>query len=495
MRAKKLLTTTLAIACAGALCVPFVACSNGEQAKAETFVTVDINPSIQFTVDKNNKVVSVYGANEDGKVLLYGEADLTGLKIEKAVEKVTELAVEMGYLDQNNKVVETSVTSAIEGKAQELLSKINAKISATAGDFNLNVETTGTQAYSILRKLENLKAQYPNDNVIQALTPEEFKLAISASETGEIDLEAAVKLNEEELIKIVSETHSKAEEYATYAYEKAAAIAESAYDTAAGTIVDGVYSAYYAKNLITHANTSYYGILYQSYKGAERLLNATASGLVYVEKAAEYPLTEEQISAVATVLNLEGEDLAKIKNSNGEVTLNSVYAYLDKAFKNSSLSGDIAQLKAQLNETLTTVETQLSQKIAELANEYQPQIEQVKQTVGAIIEAIPDGVKNLVGGVISDVESVVNELVAILEDGKITSAEVRAAAEKVANKAEGTLNLIKQDIGEEAFNSVQEEKAKLEESLNQLKAQLEESLKTAREQAQQQLQSLKNARK
>ena len=43
--------------------------------EAATFVTLDINPSIELTVDANGIVVSVYGANEDGQILLYEEAE------------------------------------------------------------------------------------------------------------------------------------------------------------------------------------------------------------------------------------------------------------------------------------------------------------------------------------------------------------------------------------------------------------------------------------
>jgi hypothetical protein len=46
-----------------------------EAGTAVAFVTVDINPSIEITLDENGVVASVYGANEDGQILLYGEAE------------------------------------------------------------------------------------------------------------------------------------------------------------------------------------------------------------------------------------------------------------------------------------------------------------------------------------------------------------------------------------------------------------------------------------
>ena len=68
------------------------ACDFNKKAEAQTFVSMDINPSVEFTLDKNNKVLSVHGANEDGQVLLYGEEGIVGADIEVATAKVLELA-------------------------------------------------------------------------------------------------------------------------------------------------------------------------------------------------------------------------------------------------------------------------------------------------------------------------------------------------------------------------------------------------------------------
>ena len=48
-------------------------------------VSVDVNPSIDLVIDKHNKVVSVSGTNEEGK-LIVAEEDIVGNDIEKAVE-------------------------------------------------------------------------------------------------------------------------------------------------------------------------------------------------------------------------------------------------------------------------------------------------------------------------------------------------------------------------------------------------------------------------
>ena len=84
-------------------CAVFTGCQTPDQSRA--VVNVDVNPSIQFVVDAQNKVVSVNALNEDAQVLLYGEASFEGKDIEQAIETITSLAVEYGYLDEQNKVV------------------------------------------------------------------------------------------------------------------------------------------------------------------------------------------------------------------------------------------------------------------------------------------------------------------------------------------------------------------------------------------------------
>lgn len=81
--------------------------------EACSFVSLDINPEISLTIDENELVVSVYGENEDGQVLLYEEsANIVGKDIESAIDKIVSLAIEYGYLDEENKVVGTTVSSA-----------------------------------------------------------------------------------------------------------------------------------------------------------------------------------------------------------------------------------------------------------------------------------------------------------------------------------------------------------------------------------------------
>src|SRR5690554_5769587 len=67
---------------------------------AATYIGVDINPSIEFTVDENNEVVSFKLLNEDAEIVA-ADLDFLGMDFEEALELYLDAAVEAGYLDVN----------------------------------------------------------------------------------------------------------------------------------------------------------------------------------------------------------------------------------------------------------------------------------------------------------------------------------------------------------------------------------------------------------
>lgn len=494
---KKTLTAVGAVACAALTCVPFAACTKNEgSAEAVSFVSMDINPSIELTLDKNDRVISVYGANEDAQVLLYGENGITGEKVEAAVAKITDLAVELGYLDKDNTVIQTSVTSLKSG-AEQLLDKVNAKITATAGDKELSVSCTGAEAYSLLRKLDRLKDLYPDNPAIQSLTPERLKLVLSASDSGEISVEAAAAMSDEQLVKYVSEAHAQVKEYATEAYNKAKSIADGAYEKAVSAAMDGIYTTYYTLN---HPTEAYYGMAYGGFKTAATATRVLADTLYYAGKVSEYPLDEAQISAVSEALGL-GTDVSALKNSDGEITVKSIEAYADKAFKNSNAAAELEEVKARLTEALGEAETQIQQKIDEVCAQYQTELEAIKTAMDGVAESInalgalvPSAVKEQFTAMVNDFKEVSGEVVNIVKDGVITADEVYALSEKLDAKADAALKVIENNLTEDELKEVKKLQDKALEKLSSAKKQYDDAVAKAESEAQKKLAELKAKR-
>ena len=456
---KKGLLKILGIALAFVMCFSAFGCNNTASAEASSFVSVDINPSIELTLDGNDKVLSVRGTDEDGQVLLYGETSLVGLDVEAAIEKITELAVELGYLSEENKVVNTSVSAKTKELADKVRNKVNAKITATVGDFEVTIDEE--QAYSLIRQFEQFKADY--HEYADTINIEQFKLALSASETGEVTLEAAIEMDAKELIKIISDAHKALKDYATEEYLKAKQKAEAEFNNNIGDIVDGIYENIEGLHLIPGLDVDKYGDL----MGSVRQLEGIVKSFKF-EKVINYELTTNEVDALVTALGLS--DSIALQNADGKVTLGSVYGYLDKTLKN------LPETDAE------TVKTNIEGIIAGIEENAKTYVEQA-------INAHKEQIETLLGNV--QIEGV------DLTDG-ITEEEVKLIIDHFKAQAQELINTIETHIknipgAKEAIELAKNFKD--HHGYNNHKVDMEDAINSAKTAAEQKLQELKNARR
>lgn len=117
---------------------------------AVSFVTIDINPSVELGIDINGNVILAKGLNADGEKILQGK-EIIGQKSEVAVEIVVDSAIEYGYLapekgnniiinvsgkeDSNRKLVEMTDKLPESAKKVLLKRKLNAQVEAFKTDI------------------------------------------------------------------------------------------------------------------------------------------------------------------------------------------------------------------------------------------------------------------------------------------------------------------------------------------------------------------------
>lgn len=495
---KKILTSAVAVICAASLGLSLAGCApeEADAGQASAYVSVDINPSIELTLDENGKVLSAVGANEDGQVLLYGEEGIVGEDAETAISKIITLSVEMGYLDDDNAVVSTSAVVA-SGSADDVLGSINASITSTAQGLGLSVECSGQAPFSVDRRLENLKDRYPDNAAIQALTPAQFSLVVSAAEAGHISVEAAAQLSTQELLDRVSAAHEAALDYATEAYNRAKSAAQGAYDKAVSAAVDGIYATYYTAH---HPLNAYYGLAYQGYKAGATAVQVVADTLYYAENAYSSELTEAQISATAAALGLGADEVDVLKDADGKITLDSVEAYADKLFKNSA-PAEVVEARDKLTQALNSAENDIRGRIAQASADYKEDLESfksnmdgIKQSISALSPLVPEAVKEQLNAIIDDFAFISEEVNNIFTDGVITSDEVSALADQLSSKADSALEKIRADLTEEELAEVEELREKALSAIESAKQQMEKLISDAEEQARAKLSELKAAR-
>ena len=476
------------------------ACGEGEPQAKGAYVSLDINPAIELIVDEKNQVVSVRGENEDGQVLLYEETGIEGASIDDAIAKITDLAIEYGYLDEENKVIDTLIASDDDEFASELLEKVNATVSATAANLGLSVTTDGKGAYSLLRKMEEIKNQFPNNAAIQSMSVQKFKLALSVSEKGDLSLEAAAELDDSELIQKLKELHPQIEAFATDAYEQAKIKALAVYEQATQLAVYGVYTQFYLEKVLTHPLTAYYGGVYQMYASAAKGFDVVCDVAELGAKAEKYPFSEEQIDAVVSALGMQSSE--PLKNADGEVTVQSIEAYADRLFKNTPASDALEQTKNALSEALASAELVIKEKVSEMAAEYKPQVEravesarQILTSVETAFSVLPSSVISVLNTATADLKDVLTEFDAILEGETLDVKVLREKANFLQQKADEYLDLIEKDLSEEELAAIEERKASVINGMQSYKTAFEQALDEAANAAKEYLTARKDARK
>lgn len=512
---KKLLNKILAGALTLAMCVSFAACQSPENppegvgngdGTATTYVGIDINPSVELTLDESGIVVSVYGANEDGQILLWEEENaILGKNYEAAVEYITALAVDLGYLSEDNTDVSTTVDGA---NADTIKNKISAKIEEKAGSLGVSVTVDFETAFEILRELEALKAEYPDNTAIQALTPDKYKLAVRASEGGEITITAAAELDTAALIEKVKTTHNTIEKYATDAYLAAKAKANAIFDSSVGILIDGVYTQVYVERAAkilsnpAYLNTIHLGAMYQAYKTTERTYLALSEIMKFADEYTSLAIDEALVAEIATELGIS--DVAPLRDEAGNITIKSVSEYCNKLLHQNELG---TEAESAINEILDEAED-AAQLVMMAGETYRAELNALKTSIQTVISTVSAtssalivnnpvvsaDVKAEFAACLEELNAAGEKLADIIENGA-TEDEIKALAKEASLDAAAVLERIEADLTEDEKASVNTRIEALNTQMQSLKNSFNQALEAAENEAKSYIEDKRNERK
>lgn len=96
----------------------------------ESVIGIDVNPSIEISINKKQKVLSVRALNTDGQEIL-ADMDLTGTDLNVAVNAVVGSMVTHGYLDDLDNAILVTVSNDSVRKAKELRAAVVSDIEQT----------------------------------------------------------------------------------------------------------------------------------------------------------------------------------------------------------------------------------------------------------------------------------------------------------------------------------------------------------------------------
>lgn len=331
---KKTFISIIAGACVLALVIGIAAIvvNKNKDKDQVSYVAVDINPSVEFLVDKDGKVVTVIPENEDAQILLAGE-ELEGLTFEAAIDKVGTLAVKCGYLKNDNNQVTITVSGSVELSAS-LYDVAKAAIE-TAGKAVGAVVTEGTN-YLLEREVAYLKSNNQGKEGYDTLTAGKLRLiktAMLADRT--LTMDDAVKMSEEDLVKRVNEH----KEYLKGKVETSLAIATEGattlYEVSKQAYLDSAYVSVASESL----KSDIIGGGAKTYNAAKYLaLNATygiltgVSDMLDIYKANPV-ITEDDVLNLLNFVDADADEEAvavvnEIKDAYGECTLDNIQKYI-----------------------------------------------------------------------------------------------------------------------------------------------------------------------
>lgn len=256
MKRRGLLTVCLALCLAiTVLCaVILVACNSiytshphtSEPQRATSFVRIDVNPSVELVLDQNDVVMSAYGANRDGKVLLFEESGIVGAELDVALGNIASCAVRYGYVkDDANVSVEV-----VSEKADDVFEKISKKFTSAVenADESISVRISNSCDFVLENELETLKAQHPENQAIQNLDIATYRLVQKAVENG-LALDEALSKTTQDLITKANELQSDLTQKFDDTYKDAVNRAQFVFDSATQTIENAVCVQYFYNKL------------------------------------------------------------------------------------------------------------------------------------------------------------------------------------------------------------------------------------------------------
>lgn len=486
----KNLSRYLAAGLSGVLLVSLGTACGKDSAKAGdavSYVGIDVNPSVSLVLDKDNKVLSVVAENEDAQVLLYGEAELVGLSAEDAAKKIAQLAVELGYLNEDN----YGVNITVEGKAsaEKLASGIEAAFTTSAEGLGLNFTTDGT--FSVNRELKAVNAEYNLD-----LSVGKFRLIAQAQAADNtLTIEAAADMDVSELLEIVNSAAETVEPYATKAYYAAKEAASYTYNMAKGQLIDGLWlTPYinYAPEILTGKKVNY-GMIYNMYTSSSRALQA---GLAAAEAAAEAaeatPVSDATLEAIAAALGMSDEEKTAFTDQVTEdgKTVAALDKYFNVYFKNMTADAREAA-KAKMNEVMAKVQAEADKIDAAIAQEYKDALGKLCEDLTALI---PGEILAATNDYLTEFKAFVSDIRAAAE-GKEPMAAAYAAKKAIDERAGKVMETMKADLKQEEIDGVNAAIERINDRLAAVEKAYSDAIAQAEQAAKDYLSALKESRK
>lgn len=317
--------------------------------KYEAIVQIDVNPSVEFVVDDSDKVLSVKGLNDDGKLILTDE-EFENLSLKDAISKLLNLEEKTNFLSETNKNVALTLTIENKGVEEVLTNKLNKILKSTQNNLSTNIEIKFNKSKSI----EDLKDYVNSIEIIKSVQDLQYS----------------------ELIGIVRKYHEDVRTLDSIALENLYLKSKTEYfeELKENKI----------KELVNDLDDSYktqvdrYNKLYLLVKETYNNLQATYESL-YVDNNSPYQMALKDLEEVKDEIALQEKKVEEAINNNQDVIGEKIILDL---------------LKKKYETRLKALEYQ--EQIASEAYKYiSNELEELLKELEDVKESLPESIKNI----------------------------------------------------------------------------------------------------
>ncbi len=177
-----------------------VGCTGSVSGADDTYVTIDINPSVELIVSPREKVLYANPLNEDGEVLL-ANLDLIGLPLEDAIDLIIAESISLGFIDVDSEETIVSV-STISGDL-EVGERIRERVKESFNNSFMKRAMMGRA------EDKGFTPEFLAEAESYGVTPGFLALAKSVVEVDDtILLEDALAMSQQDLMDIIHEARA-----------------------------------------------------------------------------------------------------------------------------------------------------------------------------------------------------------------------------------------------------------------------------------------------
>jgi len=187
-----------------AACFCMIALAGGtytyQNGKVDSVIGIDVNPSVELSVNKRNKVLAAKALNEDGESIMQ-DMDLKGVDLNTAVNAVIGSMVTHGYLSQLDNAILVTVSNDSISKAQGLRYAVVNDIRNTLEEKQLKAVVYDQQVMEedeVKQLAEEYMISYGKAYFLRELILQNNSLSMD-------DMKALAPLTMEEIAKVITE--------------------------------------------------------------------------------------------------------------------------------------------------------------------------------------------------------------------------------------------------------------------------------------------------